>query len=273
MSENWLLLDDALVRSNTVPVTPGAGVWRGRGWFETFAVLDRELFHPAPHLRRLRSSLPERAAQTMESGALIERLRELARRGPEGPASLRLNVWKQSDGYRRAAWVRSYDPPTPRQYRRGIGLEVCRRVEPPRGAFSHQKRFSYDEVMTRREQTDRWGVLYCNEEGEVWETGLANLLWMDRGAVCTTPPDEAVLTGTVQEAVLEEARNQGREVRYERRLHREIPSPCWVSNALIGMLPVRQLGERSIDSAAEHDDWVELRENLLSAKVFPPWHK
>ncbi|MFB6347115.1 MAG: aminotransferase class IV, partial [bacterium] len=135
-----------------------------------------------------------------------------------------------------------------------------------------RKRTSYASVMEERSQSPEWDVLYCGLEGDVWETGIANILWMKQGTVYCPRSDGHWLSGTVLEATLETAEAVG--LGTERRSARwdELGSFCWISNSLFGFLPVNRIATEDYDPSPP-DGWMELRERLLSDKVFPRWHE
>lgn len=264
-----MLLDGERVEAGAVPVEPEASLWRGGGWFETLAVHAGEVYNLEPHLRRLRGSLPSALRDSLPDD-LGSHLQELADE-THTPSRLKLVVWEE-DEPRHAAWVRPYDPPSPESYRRGIELEVSLRSHPPRWPQSRQKRTAYAHVMESRRRADAWDVAYCDLEGRLWETGVANVFWLREGTLHMPPAGPHLLRGTVLDALSIRAEQRGMQVVEVSEPWTRLGRWMGVCNSLIGMLPVRRLGTRGLPVDPDGTPWNELRRKMLSDRVWPDWH-
>lgn len=267
-----LLVDGELREGRTMDVRAGANLWRGQGWFETIAVQGGEAYNLGRHLERLRNTLPEALRRDLDADRLLEQLAELVVEDPRTRGSLKVVAWEESGDLRTAAWLKDYEPLSRETYRRGISLDVQLRSHPPRWPLADEKRTSYASVMAEREATSDWDVLYCDLDGRVWETGIANVLWLDGDTLRYPPADGHLLGGTVMDATLKAAASLGFTVEARSERWDQLEAFPWVTNSLVGMVPVRRIAETSYGGEPPPRRWVELRDELLSDRVFPRWH-
>lgn len=265
-----LWYDGEVQAEDVLPISPTSNIWRGQGWFETMAVEGGEVLNLDAHLARLESTLPR------SPGDRLDRFREDANKfadqfGTE-PGVLKLVTWLDDDGIHLGGWIKPYDPPSQKDYENGVGLEIVNSSHPPRWPLSDEKRTSYAGVMERRQNSSRWGVLYCDPEGYVWECGIANVIWYDGERIVTPPVNENVLPGTVLSAIKERGEGLDLPLVEERFRFHEPSAGLWVTNSVIGLLPVNRVGDRELD--VDPDDPVRrtLRPTLGSDKVIPLWH-
>lgn len=267
-----ILLDGTVEADETISLDPSANLWRGQGWFETMAVKDATVYNLESHVDRLTETLPDQAVESTDWDRLQTKIGQLVQSEERAEGRLKLVVWEEDDGYRNAGWVKPYDPLTPKEYWDGISLDVQLRSHPPRWPLSHEKRTSYASVMHQRRECPDWDVLYCDLEGDVWETGVANILWYEAGTICSPRMDGHWLPGTILEAIFGRAENLGIDTAYRNAGWDELGSFCWVTNSLIGMVPVQSIATEQYDPTPP-PEWMELRDRLLSDKVFPRWHE
>lgn len=267
-----LYLDGVVSDAEGIEVKPSSTLWRGQGWFETIALHENCLLNPDKHLERLVHSLPSGLEEAISVADEVHNLRVLGDASSYETGSIKLVVWKEDETIRRFGWVREYEPPDAGQYREGVDLTIQKRSHPPRWPLSDQKRTSYASVMAERDRTSAWDVLYCDLQGHVWETGIANILWHDQGTIHYPPPDGHYLIGTVMEAVLDRARGMGLEVQPRQGEWDSLGDLCWITNSMVGMLPVRNIDRVSYGRSERPSWWLELRETLLSDRVFPRWY-
>lgn len=265
-----LLVDGRLIDASTVSVATDSTLWRGGGWFESLAVFRNDVYNLRAHLERLRNGLSGHLEQVLPED-LSDRLRALGKEH-QGPGRMKIVVWKEEGRGRYAAWVRDYEPPSPETYRGGVALDVDLRSHPPRWPQSHQKRTAYAHVMQARDGTDAWDVLYCGLDGRPWETGVANVFWIRDGILYSPPARSHLLPGTVLDALTDHASAVGLEVRRLSEPWTRLGNYVGVCNALVGMLPVRRLGDRRFPVETGESVWEELRREMLSDRVWPDWN-
>ncbi len=268
-----ILIDGELHEGRSVDVQTSANLWRGQGWFETVAVHKDEAYNLVNHLDRLRSSLPDSLSGQLDTEAALGLLAQLVVEDPRSQGCLKIVAWDAGDTLRWMAWLKDYEPPPAHNYRDGISLDVELRSHPPRWPLADQKRTSYASVMAQRERTGAWGVLYCDLDGCVWETGIANILWLEDDVLHYPPADGHLLGGTVMDATLKSAASLGFSIESASERWDELGEFCWVTNSLVGMLPVRDIGGTIYLEEDPPDPWFELRDELLSDKIFPQWYK
>lgn len=267
-----VFLDGNIVDQDGVEVGQDSTLWRGQGWFETIAVKNSSPFNLENHLERLNNSLPPPISRGVNPTRDAETLRELVSEVERTDGSLKLVVWEDGETLRRFGWVRSYSPPGVDDYEQGVSLAVQQRSHPPRWPLSDQKRTSYAPVMAERDRADAWDVLYCDLQGHVWETGIANIMWYNEGTVFYPSPDGHYLVGTVLEACVEGARRLGLDTQPQNGEWDSLGEFCWLTNSMVGMVPVKRIESVEYHDSTSPDWWLELRETLLSDRIFPCWY-
>lgn len=267
-----LLVDGELREGRTTEVRAGANLWRGQGWFETVAVQGGEAYNLGRHLERLGNSLPENLTGDFDREGTLDRLAQLVVEDPRDRGILKIVAWSEEETLRTAAWLKEYESLPRETYRRGVTLDVQLRSHPPRWPLADQKRTSYAAVMAERERSDDWDVLYCDLDGLVWETGVANVFWLRGDTLHYPPADGHLLGGTVMDATLKAAASLGWTVEARSERWDQLGEFPWVTNSLVGMVPVRRIAETTYEAGPPPRRWVELRDELLSDRVFPRWH-
>lgn len=268
-----ILENGQLVNHDSVQVGTESNLWRGKGWFETVAVYDGQAYNLNSHLNRLMHSLPEAATKKIKVRSLSEKIAELINEENPDRERLKLVVWTEGEEFHYAAWLNEYNPPSKNKYRDGIDLKVQLRSHPPRWPLTEQKRTNYASPLAERNQTDAWDVLFCDLDGKVWETSISNILWFDDGVLYYPPQDGHLLSGTVLKESVQKAESIGIDVKAKSDLWDNLGEFCWLTNSLIGMLPVRKIGNTIYAENYLPTAWLELRDALLSDKVFPRWHE
>lgn len=267
-----ILVDGEILEGRSVDVEASSNLWRGQGWFETVAVHEEEAYNLESHLERLRDSLPTEYASQFNVDETLESLARLVVEDPRSQGSLKIVSWISDETLHWAGWLKDYEPPSSSDFRDGITLDVQLRSHPPRWPLADQKRTSYASVLAERERIDAWDVLYCDLDGCVWETGIANIFWLEDGVLHYPPADGHLLGGTVMDATLKTAASLGFSIESASERWDELGEFCWITNSLVGMLPVRDIGGTTYLEGDPPDRWFELRDTLLSDRVFPRWN-
>ncbi|MFB6355713.1 MAG: aminotransferase class IV [bacterium] len=255
--------------NDTIPVSPRAEVWNGKGWFETMAVDRGDVLNLEPHIKRLERSISVRLAWSHQELSSV--FQQLSEEWGTEPGRLKWVVWDEHDDLNSAAWVREYSPPDQDQYQNGVSVEVRRRTVPPRWPHSAEKRTQYGPVLASRDRSEADYLLYCGNEGTVWETGIANIGWCHEDTIYLPEVDRKVLPGTVLRAVKDYA--DALEISCETGKFDVgfIQGETVLMNSLIGLLPVRCINDRELPVNPGSSNWRSLREKLQSDNLIPRW--
>lgn len=248
MSVSWW--NGRAVPADVVKVAPDdAGFLHGDGLFETLRVDEGEAKDMGAHLDRLLASLPRVEIEIPEDRtSLEEAIEAVAQAGPRPTARLRITVTRGAAGIpTRLVTAAPYDPPSAAQYRDGVAAVLVPdlRVD-ARGPLAGLKSLCWQMnrlALLRAERTGAFEALLMNEQGRLVEGARSNLLVVLEDGIYTPPLEDGCLPGTVRRRLLESGSIAERPLRPE---DLERARGMFLTNSLIGVLPVERLGERKI---------------------------
>lgn len=224
------------------------------GMFETIRVSKGRPVAWAAHWARLRES-QQTVGRPRPSAGLQRQLLRAIRRAARGTTGVRLDVSTTSGDPAIAAQVlprrraRSASP-----WRRGIEVvtAVGRQGSPAALPAQVKSRERLAGVMA-------WGeaahppvreVLWRNAQGLMTEGTVSNLFMVRHGQLVTPPTWSGVLPGIMRAAILQAARRLKLSVVEQPFTRHELftASEAFVSNSLIGIVPIRTVDGRRIGS-------------------------
>jgi len=232
----------------------------GDGLFETLAAFDGACPWFERHLARLRMGCDVLGLPHPDEAALREETRRVA--GGHKRAVIKWIVTAGAGG-------RGYARPEPLQPRRivqahpwpdhprdwweeGIAVHPCRlrlSAQPALAGIKHLNRL--EQVLARQELPDDCaeGVL-CNPAGEVVEGIASNLFAVLDDTLITPPVGECGVNGLMRRWVLETAVAAGIDTAIEllQPADLERAREIFMTNALIGLWPVRRIGATEIST-------------------------
>ena len=131
--------------------------------------------------------------------------------------------------------------------------------------FVYHKTMNYGDCILEKRRSGKAGMderIFLNTKGQICEGTVSNIFFVRDGRIYTPAIDSGLLPGTVREYICEsEAVTQTVIFPDELSSYQE----CFVTNSLMGIMPVRQLGnvifrERSVADGliAEYRAYVML---------------
>ncbi len=238
------------------------GLHYGDGLFETIAVVDGRLQRWRQHMERLNSGaarlgLPDPDPEQLQSECeqLITEAGEQRRavvkilythgsggRGyglpdPAGPQRiLMLKAWPYTEAQQRAA------------IENGVHLHLCQTRlgwQPQLAGIKHLNRL--EQVLARREWNDHEiaeGAM-MDHEHHLIEGVMSNLFFAREGVVITPDLSRCGVAGVVRQVLIEQLQQRDHPVQIRPVKLRELAEmdEAFCSNSLIGIWPIRQIGE------------------------------
>lgn len=253
-------------RLSTREVTPLAaaaaplgapGVLFGESVFETIRLRDGRVFRLDKHVERLQRSLHElgwgnhQTIPTMEE--VQSGLQAILHRIPEDDWRVRLTALRLDDGRGLECFLQAvpYNPPSPEQYDRGVGAVVTDvRVEGA-GTWTRYKlgnRFLFRRAQDQARRAEAWEGLLLNGGGRVADGAVSNVHFVRDSRIFAPSVDAGALPGVAQATVREIALEldfQWVWGDYAPEMFREADE-CFLTNALIGILPLTVLDGRPV---------------------------
>ncbi len=147
--------------------------------------------------------------------------------------------------------AREYAGYPERYYLDGIRVGMSNIRRNPDSPLSRLKTLNYlESLMARSEATEREAeeVLLLNTKGKVAEASTANIFWACGDKVYTPSEECGVLPGIVRGWVLEKAGERGLETEVGEfpLSHLEKAEEIFLTNSLMGIMPVRQFRGRDL---------------------------
>jgi branched-chain amino acid aminotransferase len=228
----------------------GDGFQVGRGLFETIRVAGGRLVFFADHYRRLQGSAKTLALGEITSEGTLRRLCErLLEANALAEGALKVVVFADSGGMGEYVTTRPL-PYADEHYRNGFRLLTVADARVT-GRPAH-KSTDYGKQKHAREKARASGAdeaLFVTPVGEVLEGAATNLFVVKHGRLITPRLESGILPGVARARVLAGAKDLGlgaTEETVSRALLDEADE-VFVTNALLGVMPVRQVDARLYD--------------------------
>lgn len=230
------------------------GLHYGDGIFRTCLSIDSELVDLEQHI-----------SKAIEDGARLELAVDAAQLGRQlqlaagpGAAVVKASLWRRGSGRGYAGQGREVDILVSRQplpdwpashWRDGIRLAVSpvRLAAQPRLAgIKHLNRL--EQVLVARALDHADEAVCLDHDGHLVGGGRSNLFWVRDGQLQTPLLDRCGIAGIMRARILALAPTLGRAVQIVRQplAALETAEEVFVSNALIGIWPVRAVGSRML---------------------------
>lgn len=231
------------------------GVLYGMGIFETIRVAGGVPRFLDRHLSRLFRSAGDLGLEVPFGESEISLMaRGTASENRMGEGALRLTLTAGGEGVRPGLFVTARENSyTPDQYRDGIraGFSSVRKNE--LSPLARHKTLNYFEnIIARREAgAAGWGeAFFLNTSGYLAEGAVSNIFLVAGGTVVTPDPASGLLPGITRERVIEACLREGIKVEERAVLPAELhrAGECFITNSLMGVLPVIRVGDTLVGS-------------------------
>ncbi len=224
----------------------------GQGVFETFCLGQGGVSHLDQHLARLGWGALRQGCAPVPPLAFDELLQQLLQKTGLPQARARITLRPPGTNPRLLIQVLPLSPEIERKRREGLALEISpfvRSANDPTVAIKLVSRGFLARAKRLAQEMGADDALLLGEEGQVLETTTANFFLIDaEGRLATTTLCDAFLPGITRARVLRAARDLGWGMgsnwikKEDLRSARE----AFVSNAVLGVVPVRRLGSRDV---------------------------
>jgi len=236
------------------------GLTHGFGFFETMRVHNGVIFRLKDHLARLRNACKERnIAFPVRDEMITEKAKALYEANGLEAGRARLTV-TAGDGP--GPWYKPANPnwflqmvklvlPPDSFYREGVAVGTVISYDYGPGRSQPGKSLSYERhLLTRSEAiADRkFERLYANSAGEYFEGAGANIFALTGRRLVTPPSSLGVVPGIARKVVFELAKKLHQQVE-ERAIHKHDftnAEEAFLTNAIIGVIPIRSLDENEL---------------------------
>lgn len=235
----------------------------GSGVFETLYVSPQGIEHFEAHLDRLEQGaaalgifLPDCLT---DRSALHRKLCALLDRGEE-PCSLRLQLTKTGEKTLFWGQFRSFDY-KPEQYRQGfkVGIKATNLLEADAlSAFKHTSYLRHWQARFDLKARGYDEYLWLNPKGRLTEGTVSNYFFLKEGIWHTPSLSEGILPGVMRAAILASMDQKGVKIREGSFALADVEAAeaLFLSNALMAVMPVCQLGEKTFEVDFALTQWL-----------------
>ena len=225
-------------------ITLDEGYSFGLGAFETIAVKDGKLIFLDRHLRRLDRALHFLKIGTLDERGITEKqVIDCVKQQKLKDGACKLTVSKKN-----VVFQQRQNPYTDDIRRTGFVMDfssVRRNETSPLTAY---KTLNYGDCILENRQAHGLGMnerIFLNTKGQISEGTVSNIFFVRSGKLYTPDLSCGLLPGILREYLCE-TENVEETVIYPAELGRY--EECFVTNSLMGIMPVKQLGEWKSES-------------------------
>lgn len=240
------------------------GLHYGDGLFETMAVIDGEIPLWNSHMQRFRSGCQRLGLLPPDKPVLRGEVETLAAATRRGIVKLIATRGTGGQGYRppdlcvptRVLQRRAWPQHPASNWNQGVRVRVCRTRLAVGGTLAGIKHLNrLEQVIARAEWQDGDIAegLMLDTDGYVVEGTSSNLFVQEGSRLLTPPVDRCGVAGVMRGEVMAVARRSGLEIAEQRlRLERVLNADAlFLTNAVIGIWPVRQIADRGFQVSSE----------------------
>lgn len=222
------------------------GVQFGLGLFETIAVSNGTPVLLSYHLERLRHS--------MDDLGIVQSVTEETIQSYLKGRDCSHHALKVMVSEKNCIVTLRPNPYTKERYQAGFRMEYSSVYRNETSSLTRHKTMNYGDCILEKRRAAAMGIdelVFCNSKGELCETTASNLFFRSGSTVYTPPVSCGLLPGVLRRYLME------RFPVTETILHPEDVAQmeeCFVTNSLMGIMPVRSLGNVDFFShtAAQH---------------------
>ena len=227
----------------------------GLGAFETIGIEQGIPILLDKHLKRL-----ERAADFLKLGSLSERgitarkIEEQKMRtevqkefGNLEHCALKIMLTKENMVYSLRA-----NHYTPEKYEKGFFIDISAVKRNETSPLVYHKTMNYGDCILEKRNATAAGMderLFLNTKEQVSEGTVSNVFFVRNGVICTPQVSCGLLPGILREYLCETEDVEETDI-YVQDLKRY--QECFVTNSLMGIMPVRQIGEIRFEKISGH---------------------
>ena len=150
----------------------------------------------------------------------------------------------------------------PKDYREGFCLSYSQIRRNETSPLTYRKSLNYGDCILEKRAVKGSGVqepVFLNTRGELTEGATTNLFFVKNKKLYTPKTDCGLLPGIVRRWVLEEGERLKMPVEQARILLGEVEEfeECFVTNSLLGIMPVNCLGKKRFTRRETVNAWME----------------
>lgn len=240
-------------------ITLDEGYQFGLGVFETIDIQEGAPLFLDWHLKRLNRSVKELHIEQLP----VEKPQVLSWLSSQRTKRCGMKIMVSNENI---IFTLRPNPYTPEKIQAGFSLAYSGVYRNETSPLVRHKTFNYGDCILEKRRAAASGEderIFCNSRGEICEGTATNIFFVQNGRLYTPPVSCGLLPGILRRFILENFSVTERILTKEDALHMD---ECFVTNSLMGVMPVRALGEKSYSSGPVTRSCMEAYAS--SCKVF-----
>lgn len=232
--------------SNLTSLLPDDGYWFGLGAFETIWVKKNTAVFLEEHLNRLKKAalffkfLPDETAADKWSSLQKQKISDYLKQNPMENGVLKLTL---SD--KNLSLTSRKNTYTKEQYEKGFSLDYSKILRNETSPFTYMKTLNYADNILEKRLAKKRGYdepIFLNTKGELCEGATTNLFFVSGKELFTPSLSCGLLNGILRQYILKNYSVRECIIRPE-----QVPEfdEMFVTNSLLGIMPVSRLGDHS----------------------------
>ncbi len=235
----------------------------GIGAFETIAVEKGKLLFIEAHLKRLEAALQFLQLGSLEKRKItIEKLNDYVRKNQMDHGACKLSVSKEN-----CLLEKRKNPYTKKMYEIGFKMDFSEVLRNETSPFTSYKTLNYIENIFEKQRAKKAGMderIFLNTKGQISEGTVSNIFFIKGGKIITPSDSSGLLPGVIREYLC------CTENVTKTTIHKdEIAGceECFITNSLMGIMPVHQLGTKVFEKRTVTDDLIKKYERFKEKMI------
>lgn len=243
-----IYLNDKITEKNQDCIL-GAGLFYGYGLFETIKITESNPIFINEHYHRIKkSSAFLKLKLDMTLPEFIKKSRKLIRINKIKEGALKLLFFK---GAKQNHILISTDLKIykPEKYKHGLSIKFSKIIKNEKSLLVGHKTLNYLENILEKTTALKEGyddALFLNSKGNITETTVANIFFINKNKIYTPSLDSGILPGIIRKKIFQIAKQKNISLKEGHFSKSEIMNAeaVFLTNSLMGVMPVKSINKK-----------------------------
>lgn len=243
-----IYLNDKIAEKNQDFIL-GSGLFHGYGLFETIKITESNPVFINEHYHRIKKSsafLELKINMTLQE--FIKKSRELIRINKIQEGALKLLFFKgaKQNHILISTDLKIYEP---EKYKYGLSIKFSERIKNEKSLLTGHKTLNYLENILEKTTALKEGyddALFLNSRGNITETTVANIFFINKNKIYTPSLDSGILPGIIRKKIVQIAKQKNVLLKEGCFSQEELMNAeaVFLTNSLMGVMPVKSINNK-----------------------------
>lgn len=225
----------------------------GIGAFETIAVEKGKMLFWEAHLKRLEGALKFLRLGSLEEHKItIEKLNDYIRKNKINHGACKLSVSKEN-----CILEKRKNPYTKKMQERGFKMDFSEVRRNETSPFTAYKTLNYSDNIFEKQRAKEAGMderIFLNTKSQISEGTVSNIFFVKDGKIITPSDSSGLLPGIIRKYLCHTENVTKTQIYKDEIVGYE---ECFVTNSLMGIMPVRQLDTKVFKKRIVTDEIIK----------------